>query len=332
MPRVTRATASALSSPPSEAGSGNSFQPLPRESSALAVKWSPQQRDTLFAIAREKADLELQAITAKIRRDDKESQARIAALRIPAATTTPAALNQTKREEDSIGGISSAILSVAGRYPRLPKAEIARIHENRFKPGNLYKFRHLKGREDKDRHQNVTFENGMKIMKVTGTLRDFGNTLDIWSDGFLNYSTVLVDFFGVAFPSLFRSLLMFHSKIRHLSRIYDWQNAVLPLAINCHTKITTGTHTDIDAWVLPQQWVDQYCLPLWVLQNPASRSRKCTASAAFNSTNPSKRNSGEICRNFHTKGCLYTDCSRKHKCNKCNSKDHGASNCKNPKP
>ena len=52
--------------------------------------------DALFVIAREKADQGLQAITAKIRRDDEESQARIAALRIPAATATPA--NSTRTE------------------------------------------------------------------------------------------------------------------------------------------------------------------------------------------------------------------------------------------
>lgn len=91
----------------------------------------------------------------------------------------------------------------------------------------------------------------MKIKKVTGTLRDFGNTIDIWSDGFLNYPMELVDFFGVASPSLFRSLLMFHYKIRQLSRIYEWQHAVYPLAIDYHTEITTGIHSDVDAWVLP---------------------------------------------------------------------------------
>ena len=67
---------------------------------------SPQPMDALFAIAWKKADQELQAITAKIRRDDEGSQARIAALRIPEATATPATSTRTEREEDSIREIS----------------------------------------------------------------------------------------------------------------------------------------------------------------------------------------------------------------------------------
>lgn len=322
MPRITRASSSALS----ELGPVGNLDAPSDESLAPMVQWSAQRRNALFAIARQKAGQELQAITAKVRRDDEEIQARIAALQAPA--TTLDLIRSGRDEDDSLGEISPVIPSVAGRYPGLPKADMTRIHENPFKPENLYKFRHLKGREDKDRDENITFEHGqMKIKNVTGTLRDFGNTIDIWSDGFLNYSMVLVDFFGVTFPSLFRLLLMFYSKIRQLSRIYDWQHAVLPLAIDYHTEITTGAHTNVDAWFLPQYWVDQYCSPLWVLQNPTSGSRKRTTSSALDNANPSKKNSGEVCRNFSTKGCSYKDCSRDHKCSECNSKDHGASNC-----
>ncbi len=206
--------------------------------------------DALFAIARQKAELELQVTTAKTRHDKDESLARIAAIRAP---TAPAGPIQTREDEEvSIGEISPIIFSVAGRYPGLPKAEIARIYENRFKPENLYKFCHLKSREDKDRDENITFEHGqMKIKKVTGTLCDFSNTINIWSDSFLNYSIVMVDFFGIAFPSLFRALLTYYSKICHLSRIYDWQHIVLPFAIDYYSEITTGIHTEVEVWVLP---------------------------------------------------------------------------------
>lgn len=154
---------------------------------------------------------------------------------------------------------------MAGRYLGLLKAEIAKIHKNRFKPENLYKFRHLKGRKDKDREKNITFEYGqMKIKNVTGTLCDFRNMIDIWSDRFLNYAIVMIDFFEVAFPFLFRSLLMFHSKVQHLSQIYDWQHIVLPLAIDYHIEITISTNTDVESWVLSQHLVDQYCSPLYV--------------------------------------------------------------------
>ncbi|MCJ1349918.1 hypothetical protein MMC31_008161 [Peltigera leucophlebia] len=311
MPATTRANSSAPANPPAP---GETSPVALGVSSTPSLQWSADQMDALFAIARQKAEQELQAVTAGARRDEEENAARIAAIR--------------EEEETSLGEISPIILSVAGRYPGLPKAEIARSHENRFKPENLYKFRHLKGLEDKDRDENITFEHGqMKIKKVTGTLRDFGNSIEIWSDGFLIYAMVMVDFFGVAFPSLFRSLLMFHSKVRQLSGIYDWQHAVLPFAIDYHTEITMGTHTDVEGWALPQHWVDQYCSPLCVLQNPTTGSRKRAASFALDHANPSKKNGGEIYRNFNTKGCSYKDCSREHKCSNCNAKDHGAHAC-----
>ena len=217
---------------------------------------------------------------------------------------------------------------MASCYLRLPKAEIARIHENRFKLENLYKFCHLKGREDKDRDINITFEHSqMKIKKVTGTFRNFGNMIEIWSNRFLNYTMIMVDFFGVVFPSLFRSLLMFHSKVRHLSQIYNWRHAILPLAIDYHTKITMGTYTNVKDWALSQHWVDQYCLPLWILQNPTIGSRKRVVLSALDYASSSKKNGGEICFNFNTKGCSYKDCSREYKYSNCNAKDHGAHAC-----
>lgn len=121
-----------------------------------------------------------------------------------------------------IDKIFSIIFSIASYYPSLPKAKIVQIYENRFKPKNLYKFCHLKGREDKNNDENIIFEHDqMKIKKVTGTLCNFGNTIDIWLDGFLNYFLVIVNFLKIAFSSLFWALMTYHSIICHLSRIYN---------------------------------------------------------------------------------------------------------------
>lgn len=83
-------------------------------------------------------------------------------------------------KEAFLGDISSIIISVAGRYSGLPKIEIAKIHENCLKLENLYKFCHLKDRENKDRDENITIEHSqMKIRKVMSTFLDFGNTIKI---------------------------------------------------------------------------------------------------------------------------------------------------------
>lgn len=154
--------------------------------------------NALFAIALQKAKQKLQAVTAKGCHDKKESLARIATIYTPSNVAAPAGLTKIRGEDKKVllGKISPIILSIASHYSDLTKAKIALIHKNRFKLENLYKFCHLKSRKDKNRDENITFEyNQMKIKKVTNTLRDFGNTIDIWSNGFLNYFMVMIDFF-----------------------------------------------------------------------------------------------------------------------------------------
>ncbi|MCJ1464296.1 hypothetical protein MMC07_002909 [Pseudocyphellaria aurata] len=158
-------------------------------------------------------------------RENEGSRARIAALQ--AGSNTVAITRAQADEEEPIGEIPPTALLVASRYPGLPKVEIARSFSNKFRPENLYRLRHLKGREDKYREENVTIENGqMKLKRATGNLRDFGATWDIWSEAFINYIMIMVDFFGGSFPTLCRVLLLFWSKIRKLaklSKIYEWQ-------------------------------------------------------------------------------------------------------------
>lgn len=202
-----------------------------------------------FAIARPKTKQELQAITAKARHDKEKSAVRIAAIRALANVVALTGLTQSARKEEKIflGEISLIFLSVSGRYLGLPKAKIAKICKNCFKPENLYKFCYLKGRKNRDRNENIIFKYGqIKIKKVTGTFCNFENTINIWPDRFLNYDMVMMYFFRVVFPSFFQSLLIFHFKVRHLSQIYDWQHAVFPLAIDYYTKITIGTYTNIE--------------------------------------------------------------------------------------
>ena len=133
-------TASSLLSTPPSAG-------LP----APNFQWFAKQMDVLFAIACQKAELELQAATVYAHHEEEESLARIAAIRAPTSVVTAAVPTWTVGEdkEASIDEISLVIFSIAGRYSGLPKAEIAQIYENCFKTENLHKFCHLKGHEDK---------------------------------------------------------------------------------------------------------------------------------------------------------------------------------------
>lgn len=83
--------------------------------------------NALFVIGRQKAEQELQAVTAKARHDEEKRLAQIATICAPSNVAAPVRLTRTrgKDEEVSLGEISPIILSVAGRYPGLPKAEFA---------------------------------------------------------------------------------------------------------------------------------------------------------------------------------------------------------------
>ena len=43
----------------------------------------------------------------------------------------------------------------------------------------------------------------MKTKKIASILRNFGNTINIWSNGILNYFMVMIDFLRIVFFSLF---------------------------------------------------------------------------------------------------------------------------------
>ncbi len=158
----------------------------------------------------------------------------------------------------------------------------------------------------------------MKLKRVTGTLRTLVQHGTFGSESFINYCMIMVDFFYTAFPTLHRVLLLYYTKVRKLSKIYEWQTAILPLAIDYHTEITTGNHTDVEAWTLPQDWIDQYCSPTYILAS-SSTSRKRSATTSLQGPSAKKR-TGEICRNFNSMGCTYKECVREHKCLECNSR------------
>ena len=165
----------------------------------------------------------------------------------PATAVAAAAPAQENEENFFIGEISSAVFLVANKYSGLPKEKIARIFANKFRPHNLYKLRHLQGWDKKDQKKNIFIKDGrMRLKQASGNLRDFGTSSAIWSELFLNYSSILVNFFGVAFLSLFYAFLKFHDQILKLGRIYEWQNAVFPLAIDFHTSITPVNHTNVE--------------------------------------------------------------------------------------
>lgn len=282
------------------------------------AEFTPAQQEALFNIAMETAT---QAKELAL----KESEARIAAM--TARVLTPSSSSITVDEEDdTIGELPLEARKVAAHYPGLPRKEIAAIYRGKFIPENLYKLRMLYGRDDKDQTTQFTIGlNGdLQFRRIKGTLKDFGNTTAIWSTGFLNYASIMVDLFGITFPTLHQKLLAYHQQIIELSSVYEWQEAVLPLAIEYHTEIVAINHTDVEAWTIPHIWVDRFCTSIRTLRAGPTLSFPPSIQAKFREPNDAT----VVSRAFNSKGCRYASCRRRHECSTCNSKGHNQPGCK----
>lgn len=85
----------------------------------------------------------------------------------------------------------------------------------------------------------------LRLRKTSGTYKNFGKSFyDVWADAFHNYTTILVSLFGKEAPDLHTALAEFCSIVYELSTVYEWQDAVLPMAIEAHTYIVSQQPID----------------------------------------------------------------------------------------
>lgn len=111
-------------------------------------------------------------------------------------------------------------------------AEIAKIFANKFRPMNFYKLRHMRKCDNMYQDQISIKEETLKMRKVTGSYKDYGQDNVLWSEAFLNYAMILIELFGATTPSLHLALHRFHREIINLSTVYKWQRRVLLLALS----------------------------------------------------------------------------------------------------
>lgn len=156
-------------------------------------------------------------------------------------------------------------MNITLRFAGLPQGEIIRIFHNKFKPIILYRLRHMRGLrfDAMQDHDRVGIEDGMlKLRKTSGTYKDFGKSFyEVWADAFHNYTTIFVSLFGKEAPDLHAALADFYSSIYELSTVYEWQEAVLPMAIEVHTFIVAQQPTDPLKWVIPEKFQGRFCTP-----------------------------------------------------------------------
>ncbi len=93
----------------------------------------------------------------------------------------------------------------------------------------------------------------LKLQKTSGTYKDFGKSFyEVWADDFHNYTIILVSFFGKEVPKIHSAFAEFYTNIYELFTVYEWQEAVLPMAMEAHTFIVAQQLIDPSKWVIQE--------------------------------------------------------------------------------
>lgn len=285
--------------------------------------WSLSQNALLFNIALERAKFEFTHCKRK-------AEAELLEMSTSAVVHRPKPISERREDEDYTGEIPQEVKAFASQFAGLLQAEIAKIFANRFRPMNLYKLRHMKGRDDLYREQIYVEEGALRMRKVTESYKDYGADNTLWYEASLNYASIVVFLFGTTSPTLHLALANFHRDIIDLSIVYKWQPGVLPLALDLHTHIVEGHPTDPHKGEIQAKWQARFCNPHTVLgSHPESSTHKRKRGSSPTPASKKDANDNSVLCNFFNKViCSQPNCHRKHACETCGSKDHGSRTCK----
>ncbi len=228
-------------------------------------------------------------------------------------------------------------MSITFWFAGLLEKEIVRISRDKFKLINLYRLPQMRGLRFDSLHDQdrIGIEDGMlKLRKTSETYKDFGKSFyEVWADVFHNYTTILVSLFGREVPDLHSALAEFYTNIYKLSKVYEWQEAVLLMAIEAHTFIVAQQPTDPSKWVIPEKFQGRFCTARTmigmgsIMGGGAKKKRSRSPAGARHGKSSGSNNSSISCELFNKGGCDWPSCNKAHKCKECRSKDHGLSEC-----
>ena len=299
-------------------GSAAGLPPAFGTRSSARAMVSPTAEERAAAMAEERAEelhqLEVTRLKRKAEQEELLFQAQLVALRAPAQQ--PAAQLQDAEGE------TTPEVSLTAVLPGIAATHLVAIHKNKFLAENLSKLR--RGRREEDTTGQITFLNGtLSTTRVKGSMKDFGSTISIWSEGFHNYMIASHSLYKVTFPDLIYGMICYYIKIASLAEIYIWSGGVLDLAIAYMNDITTnGRGLTTEAWsAIPQEWIDMYCGPMKILP------RKSASTSLPSSSPLSISKTKTICNNFNTSQCGFgASCHRLHICSHCQG-EHPLSKC-----
>jgi hypothetical protein len=246
-------------------------------------------------------------------RQDRIAEAEIEAIRNGryAEVTEPGSTDNS----GEISPVDNALQGLYKKFPGLKRDLIKTIRHSKFIPRMLFKLRYAQGVNTDRRTQEVLIQDGKIEVVAKDYLKDYGRTSAIWTEGFVNYAAILVEFFGAEFPGLHIALSRFMLDIIELEKIYDWQSAVLPLALQFHEELADdGLCSDPSRWTLDRQYVDRFCNATRLKtvhsnQPLADKVPKWPSRRYPNEPN----DSSVICRKWNTpESCHWPGCKRRH--------------------
>ncbi|KAN0076154.1 hypothetical protein V8E54_006296 [Elaphomyces granulatus] len=202
------------------------------------------------------------------------------------------------------------------KFPGLKRDLIKSIRQSKFIPRMLFKLRYAQGVNADRRTQEVLIQDGKIEVATKDYLKDYGRTPTIWTEGFVNYTAISV--FGAEFPGLHIGLSRFMLDIIELEKIYDWQTAVLPLALQFLEELADdGLCSDPHQWTLDRQYVDRFCNATRLKNARPNQSLADSVSKGITPTPrryPTEPNDPSvICRKWNTpESCHWAACRRRH--------------------
>lgn len=276
----------------------------------------------------------------KKRRDEEIHQATLARLRSPESLGTHtmglATPTVDAEDDDDLSKLPLAAQATLSQFFGIHPKYLKQIYQKKFHADNLCRLTFTSSFDESEKTRLTYDEDGHSMVstKLKGKLADYGRDPTIWSEGFLNYSSIEQAFHGNDYPFLNRAHIVFHTDILNLAKSYNWENAVLKLALDFHKQRTfMKTLHDHTAWVVTERIILQYCMghPKWEPQsNGVSKTNSGGYGSGGNKDGYVKEinDNTVICKAYNKeRGCNWPQCRRRHECYTCGKKGHGRTKC-----
>jgi hypothetical protein len=122
----------------------------------------------------------------------------------------------------------------------------------------------------------------------------------------------------------------FHEKVLLLTRVYEWQKAILSLVIEAHAHIIISQFFDATSWSIREKFQARFC-NLLIVQDSFEQNRRRRSRSLASTRRIVFINKTEICDRFNERTCSWHECFRIHKCKKCERAEHERKSCSQKK-